>query len=147
MSAQVDNRVRVLFVCVGNMCRSPMAEGFARELGDSIVDVYSAGVNPTGTISFDSIAVMRELGVDISGQRSKGIDAVPIDAIDVVVNMSGRRARTFLPASFGGRVLDWSVDDPVGRPLPAHRRVRDDIGERVRALLFALARAERKSAR
>jgi len=135
MCAQVDKRVRLLFVCIGNMCRSPMAEGLARELGAGLVDVYSAGVNPTGTISFDSIAVMRELGVDISRQRSKGIDAVPVDVVDIVVNMSGRRASTFLPGTFRGRVIDWRVDDPVGRPLPDHRRARDDIGARVRGLL------------
>jgi arsenate reductase len=135
MNARLDHRPRVLFVCVGNMCRSPMAEGFARALGSHLVDVYSAGVNPTGTLSFDSIAVMRELGVDISHQRSKGLDAVPVDAIDLVVNMSGRRASSFLPRTFRGRVVDWRVEDPIGRTLPTQRRVRDDILERVRNLL------------
>jgi len=139
MTWQVDNRVKVLFVCIGNMCRSPMAEGFARAWGDGRVDAYSAGTSPSGHVSNDSIETMQELGIDISGQSSKGIDAVPIDEIDVVVNMSRLPASTFLPKTYRGRVIEWSVADPLGSPLPEYRRTRDRIAGLVRALLDDLS--------
>jgi len=135
MTWQVDNRVRVLFVCIGNMCRSPMAEGFARAWGDGVVEAYSAGTNPSGLVSEESIQAMFELGLDISGQTSKGLDEVPIEDIDLVVNLTGRPAAMFLPNLLRGRVVDWRVEDPVGRPLPMYRKARDEIAALVKGLL------------
>lgn len=137
--SETNNRKKILFVCVGNMCRSPMAEGFARAMGGDAVEVYSAGITPTGVLSRDSIAAMKEVGIDISSQRSNGVDAVPIDAIDVVVNMSRQPTDLFLPPSFGGRVIYWNVVDPIGSPLRTYRLVRDDIARRVGELLGEIA--------
>lgn len=133
--ADDTHKKKILFVCIGNMCRSPMAEGFARTMGGEKLDAYSAGIAPTGVISEASITAMREVGIDISSQRSNGVDAVPIDDIDIVVNMSRQPTDLFLPPDFRGRVIDWSVIDPIGSPLRTYRLIRDDIARRVRTLL------------
>jgi arsenate reductase len=128
-------KTRVLFVCIGNMCRSPMAEGFARAWGDGFVEAYSAGTHPTGVVSEASIEMMAEIAIDISGQRSKGLEQVPLDWMDVIVSMAPRPAAKMAPQEFRGRALDWRIDDPLGRPSDAFRRVRDEIGARVHELL------------
>jgi len=112
-----------------------MAEGFARELGGDQVEVYSAGTNPTGVVSEDSIYLMEEIGIDIAQQRSNGLDAVPLDEIDVVVSMAHVPASQMVPPGFAGRVIDWEVRDPIGRSLTIFRSVRDEIKDRVRVLL------------
>jgi arsenate reductase len=137
--AENNGKKKILFVCIGNMCRSPMAEGFARALGGESFEAYSAGITPTGVISEASIAAMREIGIDISSQQSNGVEAVPIDDIDVVVNMSRQPTDLFLPPDFNGRLIEWSVIDPIGGPLRTYRLVRDDIARRVRDLLDDIA--------
>jgi arsenate reductase len=136
-----NQKTKVLFICIGNMCRSPMAEGFARKLGEDVVEVFSAGIHPTGVVSEDAILMMEENGIDISRQRSNGLDEIPLDEIDVAISMTGFPAAQYLPSDFQGRVLDWDVDDPIGRPLATFRRVRDEIEERVKDLLEELRRA------
>ena len=63
---------RVLFVCVENSCRSQMAEGFARQIGRSVVEAYSAGSKPSGIVNPRAVALMKEKGIDVSGHRKKG---------------------------------------------------------------------------
>lgn len=136
-----NRKTKVLFICVGNMCRSPMAEGFAREHGSDAIEPYSAGIHPTGVVSEDAILVMEEKGVDISGQHSSGFDAVPLDEIDIAVSMTGYPARDLLPSSFRGRTIDWDVEDPIGQPLSTFRQVRDEIEEKVKGLLEEIRKA------
>lgn len=130
-----DRKTRILFICIGNMCRSPMAEGFARHLGGDMVEVYSAGTNPTGVVSEDSIEMMDEIGIDISHQRSNGLGSVPLDDIDIAVSMAPISASALMPPGFSGRAIDWKVDDPIGRSLDTFRRVRGEIEAHVRGLL------------
>ena len=133
---------RLLFLCTGNSCRSQMAEGFARHYAGDTLEVYSAGTNPE-PIRRETVEVMREVGIDISGQRSKGLDAVPRD-VDVVVTVCDRAAEAcpFFPGS--PRILHWSLPDPAqaqGTPdqvKEAYRAVRDRIAELVRALVSEL---------
>jgi arsenate reductase len=138
-------KTRVLFVCIGNMCRSPMAEGFARVWGDGFVESYSAGTHPTGVVSEASIDMMREVTIDISGQRSKGLEQVPLDEMDVIVSMAPRPAAKMAPPDFRGRLIDWAVDDPLGGGDAKFRRVRDEIGARVRELLDEIRLAHSSS--
>jgi arsenate reductase len=140
-------KTRVLFVCVGNMCRSPMAEGLARRLGDDIVEVYSAGTNPTGIVSEDAIEIMREVKIDIRRIRSKGLDAVAIADMDVVVSMAPRSARLLVPRGFHGRTVDWNVEDPVGKSLAVFRRVRVVLEARVKDLVDEIRREPRTQSR
>jgi arsenate reductase (thioredoxin) len=135
-------KTRVLFVCIGNMCRSPMAEGFARKLGGDILDIYSAGTSPSGYVSEDAIEIMRELKIDISRLESKGLGAVPVGDMDIVISMAPVPARRLVPRRFAGRVIDWRVDDPVGRSLDVFRRVRDELHVRVTNLIDQIRRDE-----
>ena len=125
---------RVLFACVGNSARSVMAQGFARHYGGAAVEARSGGSKPLGYLLPETVAVMREKGIDVSREPSKGFDEAWIrDACDVVVTMGcGDDA---CPAFVGKRMVDWELDDPKGNPIAEFRRVRDEIEARVQALL------------
>lgn len=131
MSAPV---FRVLFACVGNSARSVMAQGFARHLGGARVEARSGGSRPLGHLLPEAVQVMREKGIDISGEPSKGFDEAWIrEACDLVVTMGcGDDA---CPAFIGKRMEDWALEDPKGKDLHTFRRVRDEIEARVRDLL------------
>jgi len=138
----MSGRLRVLFLCTGNSCRSQMAEGFARDYAGDRLEVYSAGTSPE-PIRAETVEVMREVGIDISGQYPKGLDAVPQE-MDVVVTVCDRAAEAcpFFPGS--PRVLHWSLPDPTqaqGTPdevRQTYRAVRDRIAELVRVLVSEL---------
>ena len=138
MAGEHSTKRKVLFVCIGNMCRSQMAEGFARAYGKDLIDVYSAGTSATGVVSLEVIKVMEERGIDISEHISKGLDEVPVEEMDVVVSMARRSASEICPPDFKGEKIDWVVRDPIGGPMDAYRIVRDDIEEKVRALLKSI---------
>jgi arsenate reductase (thioredoxin) len=128
---------RVLFLCLHNSARSQMAEGFARRLKPADVEVWSAGTEPAGVHPM-AVAVMRELEIDISGQVSRHLDAVPWREADTVVTLCGE-AEEACPA-VGGRVrrVHWPLPDP-SRASEADRErvfreVRDEIRWRVSSL-------------
>jgi arsenate reductase len=129
------DKKNVLFVCIGNMCRSQMAEGFARSMGSDIVEAYSAGISHTGVISERAIAVMEEKGIDISRQRSKGLDELPLLEMDYIINMATSSADDVCPPSYAGEKLVWRVLDPIGESTECFESVRDDIEKRVKGLL------------
>ncbi len=139
-------KTKVLFVCIGNMCRSPMAEGFALKYGGDILEVYSAGTHATGTVSEDSIEIMRELKIDISKMTSDGLDAVPVEEMDIVVSMAPVRARDMVPRGFRGKTIDWKVEDPVGKSLAVFRRSRDQLNVLVQQLVDTIRRERERSA-
>jgi arsenate reductase len=138
MSGERSAKKKILFVCIGNMCRSQMAEGFARDYGGDSFDVYSAGTSATGVVSTEVIEVMEEKGIDISEQTSKGLEEVPVEEMDVVVSMARRSASEICPSDFKGEKIDWVVEDPIGGPMDGFRIVRDEIEEKVRALLKSI---------
>ena len=125
-------KVRLLFVCVENSCRSQMAEGFARHYGGEAVDVHSAGSAPSGKVNPQAVELMRERDIDIEGQRSNGLDNLPSAGWDWVVTMGCGDACPQLPTK---NRADWQVDDPFDLPIERFRAVRDDIERRVAALL------------
>lgn len=127
-----SGKTKVLFVCYANMIRSQMAEGFARQLGSAFLEIYSAGIRPTGLVSPEARLVMEEKGIDLSGQSSKGLDAVPIADMDYIVNLSGYPPDAIRPKSFGGEIIEWQIGDPVGKPMDYYRSARDTIEELVR---------------
>lgn len=133
-------KTRVLFVCIGNMCRSPMAEGFAQKLGGDILEIYSAGTHPSGHVSEDAVEIMREIKIDISGLTSNGLDAVAVGDMDIVVSMAPIPARKLVPRGFAGVAIDWKVQDPVGKSLTVFRRVRDELHVRVTDLVDQVRR-------
>lgn len=129
---------KVLFVCVENSCRSQMAEGFARLHGAGKVEAHSAGSKPSGKVNATAIAVMREKGVDLMEQSSKGLDALPSGKWAAVVTMGCGDACPAIPAE---RRLDWALPDPKRMPLDEFRKVRDEIEAKVKELLADIARA------
>ena len=129
--------VKILFVCVGNSCRSQMAEAFANHLGNGKVLASSAGSAPLGTVIPETHEVMTEKGISLEGQWSKGIRDVAVAEMDAVVSM-GCDVRCPVPAGFKGRVIEWNIPDPFGRDLEFFRGVRDRTERQVRALLEEL---------
>jgi len=125
---------RVLFVCIENSNRSQMAEAFAHMLGGADIEALSAGSAPSGVINPKAIAVMAELGYDLTTHDSKSLDQVTGD-FDAVVTMGCGDSCPWVPAK---RREDWALTDPKHLEGDAYRAVRDDIRERVRALLASL---------
>jgi len=118
--------LRLLFVCVGNSCRSQMAEGLARAMGGDRVVAESAGVSPGDKVAPKAVEVMTELGIDISGQRPKMLTRDALDRADRSFTM-GCDARDLCPAPWLGGSGAWEIDDPVGQGIGKYREVRDDI--------------------
>jgi protein-tyrosine-phosphatase len=123
---------RLLFVCVENSCRSQMAEGFAHALGGGRVAAFSAGSKPSGQVNARAIQFMRESGIDLSVQRSKGLDDLPAVGWDTVVTMGCGDACPHLPARHR---LDWNLPDPKQLDDDGFRAVRDRIHALVRGLI------------
>lgn len=128
---------KILFVCIGNACRSQMAEGFAKKIAGDKFDIYSAGTRPAGFVHPDAIAVMKEVGIDISSQYSKGINQVPAKKFDHLVTMGCGETCPFVPTK---EKLDWQIEDPIGQPIEAFRRIRDTIKSRVEEFLTSIGR-------
>jgi len=127
----------VLFVCIGNSCRSQMAEALARKLGKGKVHAWSAGLCPLGWIASGTHIVMEENAFFLDGQSSKGLKDVEIDDMDIVVEM-GRDVTCPLPDGFKGRLVEWEIPDPYGAALEEYRSVRDMIEEHVTRLLAGI---------
>jgi arsenate reductase len=126
--------VKVLFVCFGNSCRSQIAQALANHLGKEKVQAFSAGSHPLGVILPETHEVLQEKGISLDGHWSKGLDAVPVAEMDVVVGM-GCDVACPVPAGFKGRVIEWNIPDPYGEDPDFYRSVRDLIERQVRALL------------
>lgn len=126
----------LLFVCIENSNRSQMAEGFARALGGGRVVAFSAGSRPSGRVNPRAVAFMRERGIDLAVQRSKGLDDLPAVEWSHVVTMGCGDACPHLPAR---QRVDWALTDPRDLDDDGFRAVRDRIESLVRGLLDALA--------
>ena len=129
-------RLKILFLCTGNSCRSQMAEGWARHLKGDTIEAYSAGIETHG-LNPRAVKVMAEAGVDISGHRSKTADDLRDIPFDYVVTVCGHANET-CPAWLTGtaRVVHVGFDDPPALARNAtneedalrhYRRVRDEI--------------------
>lgn len=122
----------ILFLCVANSARSQMAEGIARSMAPAGVRISSAGSEPT-RVRPQAIAALREIGVDIGEQRSKGMADVPDPPPDVVITLCAEEA---CPAWLTPAVrLHWPLPDPAGQEeMEGYRRVRDELVERLGAV-------------
>ena len=123
----------ILFVCVGNSCRSQMAEGLLRALAGGRHVALSAGTRPASAVSPEAVAVMAEHGIDISAQRPKSLADVP-GGIDVAVTLCDDRCPTLAAI----RREHWPTPDPYGGPVDGFRAVREQTEARVRDLLERL---------
>lgn len=139
-------KLKVLFLCTGNSCRSQMAEGWARALKGDVIEAYSAGIETHG-MNPHALRVMAEAGVDISGQHSKRVDTLLDVPFDYVVTVCGHANETC--PRFPGRatVVHQGFDDPPKLAqgatteeeiLAPYRRVRDEIRNYIERLPEAL---------
>ena len=142
MTQTTARPLKILFVCIGNSCRSQMAEAWANHFGHGRVQASSAGTYPLGVITGDTYNSMNEKGISLDGHCSKGLHDVAVAEMDVVVGM-GREIACPVPAGFQGRIVQWEIPDPYGRGIEFFRKVRDMIEPQVRALLADVLQTER----
>ncbi len=125
----------VLFVCVHNAGRSQMAAALLTHLAGDRIEVRSAGTEPAEQINPAAVAAMAELGIDITAARPKVLTGDAVQSSDVVITMG---CGDTCPYSPGVSYRDWKLDDPAGQPLDAVRAIRDEIVDRVQALIIEL---------
>ena len=125
---------RVLFVCIGNSCRSQMAEGFARAYGDDILIAASAGLSPALIVQPLTKQVLAERNVRIDSQFPKGMEILAHEQFDLIINMSGEK----LPLGPEASVRDWQVRDPIGQPEAVYKTVAEQIEALVMRLILEL---------
>jgi len=131
----MTTRPTVLFVCVHNAGRSQMAAGYLQHLAGDRIEVLSAGSQPADQINPAAVAAMAEEGVDISAETPNVLTDSAVREADVVITMGCGDECPFFP---GKRYEDWELDDPAGQGIDAVRPIRDEIRERVEALIHEL---------
>ncbi|MBN2282353.1 MAG: arsenate reductase ArsC [Deltaproteobacteria bacterium] len=142
----MKKKVRILFLCTGNSCRSQMAEGWTRHLKNDSIEAYSAGIEKHG-LNQRAVKVMAEAGVDISNHKSKIVADLPTMHFDYVVTLCGHAHEScpFFPGT--AKIIHVGFDDPASlaadvrteeEALVHYRRVRDEIKAFVETLPEAL---------
>jgi arsenate reductase len=131
-----SSKIRVLFICIGNSCRSQMAEGFARTYGSDVMIPGSAGLAPAYIVAQDTIRAMDEKNIDIREHFPKSLKQLGRAQFDLFVNMSGYE----LPPEIDTPVRVWPVPDPVAEDYETHCQIRDEIETRVMGLILELRR-------
>ncbi len=137
------SKLHILFLCTGNSCRSQMAEGWAKYLGSEIAEIESAGIEAHGK-NPRAIAVMKEAGVDISGQESTRVTDEMIRRADVVVTVCGHADEQCPVLPPGVQKIHWPLSDPAKATgtedeiMAQFRATRDEVRARVVALLDSL---------
>jgi arsenate reductase (thioredoxin) len=129
-----EHRKRVLFVCVGNACRSQMAEAFARAYGDDVLIAASAGLHPAGFVAADTLRAMFEKQLDLRDHFSKGLKQMSRARFDIAIDLTGGA----LPSGIAASVREWDVPDPISMSYEEHCAVRDHIERLVMALIIEL---------
>ena len=127
----------ILFLCVANSARSQMAEGIARSIAPPGMKIWSAGSRPA-SVRPEAIAVLREIGIDISGNWSKAVSVIPADEVDTVITLC---AEEQCPVFLGkAQRVHWDLPDPAAvvgsntKRMQAFRAVRDELRQRITGL-------------
>src|SRR5271163_3904843 len=125
-------RTKVMFVCLGNACRSPMAEAIALRDAADVIEASSAGLTPLGHVERMTKQTLENNDYPVDGLNSKYVEPSVFDATEIVINMSGRPRELFFenPA----KVEDWCVEDPYGADAELYQRIFEDIRQRVSEL-------------
>ena len=128
----------VLFICVHNSGRSQMAEALFNQMAKGKARAYSAGTQPTDKVNPVVVEAMREVCMDISGNKPKALTMDMVEKADRMITMGcGAEAGAVCPASFI-ETEDWALEDPKGKSLAQVRKIRDEIRKRVIKLLNEL---------
>jgi arsenate reductase len=129
----------VLFLCVGNSCRSQMAEGFARRYGADVLEPASAGLSPAAIVQPLTKQVMQAKNILIDDHYPKHLSSLDLSSFDLIINMSGAK----LPAQLPVEVREWNIEDPIGRSEDIYIAVREKIEHLVMNLILELRREAR----
>jgi len=132
LAGRLAGRKRALFLCRENACRSQMAEAFLQYHGGELFDAQSAGDQPATEVNPQAIEAMAEQGIDLAYRRPKGMNMIGDRAFDLGVQMGCEMSCPVTPA---GRVENWELEDPAGKPLEFMRTIRDEIEKRVKLLV------------
>jgi len=132
----LPQKVRVLFVCIGNACRSPMAEAIARRDAPDIIEPVSAGLFPLGSIPPSTQETLQNNGYSAEGLSSKPIFRDAWDTADLIINLTGRPSDIFFDHS--AKVEDWDVADPYGGEPELFQAILEEIVGHVRTLAHRL---------
>ncbi len=145
-------KFRVLFVCLGNACRSPMAEVIARKLASDVMESSSAGLHPLGRVPEATDKTLRANGYPAHGLTSKPLRRDAVDRADVIINMSGRpidslfgNARPVGNPRVAQKVENWKVEDPYGEDPATYQRILEELESRI-LLLAARLRDKQRAA-
>jgi arsenate reductase len=125
----------VLFVCIQNAGRSQIAQALFERAADTRHTARSAGSRPAEHVHPEVVEGMRELGIDLAANQPHKLDQADMNWADLIVTMGCGDECPYIP---GKRYIDWELDDPADRPREEVRRIRDEIGIRVEALLSEL---------
>jgi protein-tyrosine-phosphatase len=131
----MNQKPRVIFVCVENSNRSQMAEAFARIHGCNRVEAVSAGSRPSGRVNPKAVTAMKEVGYDLTAHQSKGLDDFNGQTFDAAVTMG---CGDECPLVLARRRVDWQIPDPKEMPPDEFNKVRDLIEFKVKELLASL---------
>jgi arsenate reductase len=125
----------ILFLCIHNAGRSQMAAGFARQFASDGIEVLSGGSEPGESLNPVAVAVMDEIGIDISSYVPQKFTNEMLHKVDVVVTMGCGDTCPYIP---GKTYVDWPLQDPKGQSIDVVRNIRNDIQQRVRGLVAEL---------
>lgn len=138
-----SKRYRTLFVCIGNSCRSPMAEAIANARHADVIDAFSAGLGPAPIVQALTFSCLRENNIELDpAKKPQHLAKADWARADLIVNMSGHGVLSVIP-DYKGDILIWDVPDPIGQPIAVYRIARDLIDRQVDALAEALRKGGR----
>lgn len=142
----------MLFVCIGNACRSPMAEAVARQIASDIIEPSSAGLYPLGRLSPSTEETLSANGYSFAGLASKPLSRASIENADVIVNISGQPLDDLVldlceadSSLLSQKIESWNVEDPYGAAPAIYQRILEELESRVLLLASRLRAAERAS--
>jgi protein-tyrosine-phosphatase len=135
----MSNLPKILFVCVENSCRSQMAEAFAKIHGQNIIESYSAGSKPSGTVNPKAIETMNELGYDLTKHTSKSLQHIPTSKYEYAITMGCGDECPFVIAK---HKEDWKIPDPKHMSKEEFRVVRDLIESKIKDLIATISNAK-----
>jgi arsenate reductase len=133
-----ETRYRILFICIGNSCRSPMAESIALRDAADLFESSSAGLSPLGVVQKLTLETLRANGYPTGGLYSKPILNNAWAEADLVINMSGYLREGTFPRSEWHKIEDWDVEDPYGSEPAVYQRIFEDIRTRIESLVARL---------
>jgi protein-tyrosine-phosphatase len=144
------SKFKVLFVCLGNACRSPMAEAIARKLAPDVIEPSSAGLYPLGRLADETQQTLRANGYPFAHVASKPLRSNSLENADLVINMSGKSLDGFFPEgrSTGGplprrKIKNWDVEDPYGEEPATYQRILEELESKVLMLAAQLRSVQR----